>query len=320
MLAALAVWAATGDAAGISMLVLLSAVTLWSLRRPRLKMTESAIIVANLVTTRRIKWGDIAGFAYGEYRRSWCVEVDLVDGSKVPVRVLSDNLDTGGNPSERVSAAVADLRFKLEAHTGIRARPSKTVALGDGSTFDLESIAGSDVGVRRAKRRLRWLNVCMVALGLFFIGLGVGAVVDAAKRPHTYATLRDRGVLLSARFEGCGHVDRFDKNGKDDVCRLTVTYQGRTRKWVYRDDYPQFNQLGVGASIPVLLDPSHPTTVYTVHDVDTHDNAGVFSAYGLFGFGSVCAGIGLIAWLARNEFRTRRELRQIEELADIHAT
>jgi hypothetical protein len=104
VLAALAVWAATGDAAGISMLVLLSAVTLWSLRRPRLKMTESAIIVANLVTTRRIKWGDIAGFAYGEYRRSWCVEVDLVDGSKVPVRVLSDNLDTGGNPSERVSA------------------------------------------------------------------------------------------------------------------------------------------------------------------------------------------------------------------------
>jgi hypothetical protein len=318
VLAGVALWASTGDVFGISLLVLLLPLTVWSLRRPRLVVTDRGVTVANLLTTRRIKWSDITGLGYGEYRRSWCPQVELADGSKVPVRVLSDNLDTGGNPSERVSAIVAELRTRLEAHTGVRSTASHVLALDDGTSLDMEALAGSDVRARRVNRQLKWTFASVVILALFFIGFGISTAVDAAHRPHTYAQLRDHGVRRNARFDGCGHVDRFDKNSQDDVCRLTVSYQGHTRRWDYQDDYPQFDHLAVGARVPVLLDPNHPTTVYTVHDVETNDNAGIFSLTGLFGVGMSLAGVGILVWIARLMRRQRRDTREFEaELAAI---
>jgi hypothetical protein len=316
VLAGVALWASTGDAFGLSLLAVLAAITAWSLRRPRLVITERRITVANLLTTRRIRWADIAGFGYGEHGRAWCTEVELKDGSKVPVRVLSDNVETGGNPSERVSAIVADLRTRLEAHTGIRSTPSKAVALDDGTTVDPELIPAVSVRARRAGRQLKWTFGSMVVLGLFFIGLGISTIVDAGQRPHTYAVLRDHGVRLDARFAGCGHVDRFDKNERDDVCRLTVRYLGRTRTWDYQDDYPQFDHIAVGALVPVLLDPNHPATVFTVRDVDTNDNAGVFSITGLFGIGMVLAGAGIVIYLIRLALRMRRSSRRFDAELD----
>ena len=309
VLAGVAAWASTGDPFGLLMLVFLLAVTVWSLRRPRLAVTARGLTVANLLTSRRIKWQDIVGFGYGEHGRAWCAEVELRDGSKVPVRVLSDNLETGGNPSERVSAVVADLRARLEAQTGVRSATRKVLALADGTTLDPELAPAAAVRARHAERQQRWIFGTMVVLGLFVVGFGVRTTVEAAHRPHTYALLRERGIRLDARFEGCGHVDRFDKNPKDDVCRLTVTYLGRTRKWDYRDDYPQFDHLAVGAPVGVLLDPDHPSTVYTVHDVDTRQNAGVFSIIGLFGMGMVVAGSGLLLYLVTLARRFRRDSR-----------
>src|SRR5262249_8540831 len=113
-----------------------------------------------------------------------------------------------------------------------------------------------------------------------------------------------------------GHVDRFDKNRGDDVCRLSVTYRGETRRWDYQDDYPQFDHLEVGAPVPVLLDPNHPTTVYTVHDVDTNDNAGLVSLTGLVALVGVLIGLLMLGLSAWTTLKMRSDSRRLEaELA-----
>jgi hypothetical protein len=93
---------------------------------------ERGITIANLLRTRRFPWQDIAGFGYGKHGRAWCAEVELADGSKTPIRVLSDDLGTFGDPSERVSSVVADLRERLEAHAGRRSPAPRALALDDG--------------------------------------------------------------------------------------------------------------------------------------------------------------------------------------------
>ncbi len=52
----------------------------------------------------------------------------------------------------------------------------------------------------------------------------------------------------------------------------------------------------------MLLDPSHPTTVYTAHDVETDVNAGRFSAPVIFGVALAAFGAAIVAfvlWLRR---------------------
>jgi hypothetical protein len=149
--------------------------------------------------------------------------------------------------------------------------------------------------LRRARRELRWSRWSLVAVGVFVVGLGAAGIRDAVHRPHVYAHLRRDGVRLEARFEGCGSESRFDVPGRDTVCRLSVTYQGATRRWIYRDDYPQFDHVPTGGLVAVLLDPAHPTTVYTVHDVASNDNSGLVSVVGFFAIGLVAFGAVILA-------------------------
>jgi hypothetical protein len=56
--------------------------------------------------------------------------------------------------------------------------------------------------------------------------------------------------------------------------------------------------LGIGAPVPVLVDPAHPKTVFTVHDVEVDTNAG-WSVLAFFGvaLAMLCtAGLGAYWW------------------------
>jgi hypothetical protein len=315
VLVVLAVWglSSTGGPLPLGLAAIVLLVSVWVLRRPRLRVTEHAVTVANLFTTSRIPWSRIRGFSYGRHGRAWCVRVERTDGSLVPVRVLSDDVRAGGYSPEQTSEVVAKLRARLEAQTGIRDQ-GRMVDLGGGTALEVESLGGSDLAGRRIRRQLRAYIWGGIVLGLFFVGLGISSVLDAAQRPHVYGRLRSDGVRLAARFDGCGPVDRFDRTSQDSVCRLSVTYGGQTRRWDYGDDYPQFDHLAVGAPVPVLLDPAHPTTVFTVHDVATNDNSGMFSIVGLFGVGMIVLGVVCLAFTVWGRGRAGRPWRATESL------
>lgn len=74
------------------------------------------------------------------------------------------------------------------------------------------------------------------------------------------------------------------------------------------------------AAVPVLLDPDHPTTVFTVHDVDSNDNAGLVSFISLFGACMTLGGLAYLFFIARVGLRSRRRSRRHDaELAELRA-
>jgi hypothetical protein len=82
-----------------------------------------------------------------------------------------------------------------------------------------------------------------------------------------------------------------------------LRFDGRGRTWIYPENYAQFRTLRAGVAVPVLVDPTDPSTVYTVTDVEQGTNAGGADS-ALFWLGVAFVGIGLagvggFAWLFR---------------------
>jgi hypothetical protein len=149
-----------------------------------------------------------------------------------------------------------------------------------------------------------WPVLALALMSLFLIGSAIALIRDATtNQPRTYRQLRSHGVGLTAQFAGC--PNRLD-------CRLTLSYGGRSRTWKYGADYPQFDHLSVGAPVQVLLDPAHPNTVYTVHDVQTNNNTG--RGLASVGLGLIVFGL-LVLLLTFNMVRkSRRDSRKMERL------
>jgi hypothetical protein len=159
---------------------------------------------------------------------------------------------------------------------------------------------GSEESRYQARKRLRryvilWLSVC-----LFFVVYGAYTIWDSSYRlPHQYARLRAHGVRANATFRGC----MLPALSRVRRCRLSLRFEGRVRSWVYPENYPQFNGLRAGAAVPVFVDPSNPSTVYTVTDVEQGTNTGGAHS-GLFWLGVAfvaigLAGVGGFTWLFR---------------------
>jgi hypothetical protein len=108
--------------------------------------------------------------------------------------------------------------------------------------------------------------------------------------------LRHAGVRATATLVRC--APRLD-GGNGVGCRISLSYAGERRTWNYSENSRQFERLPTGAAIPVLVDPRHTATVFTVRDVEQETNAGIGSP--LLWFGVVLVGIGLagLVWLAR---------------------
>jgi hypothetical protein len=131
------------------------------------------------------------------------------------------------------------------------------------------------------------------------VGYGSFEAWDSYYRlPHRYADLRANGLPRMAKLVRCAPGIG---GGRGVGCRLSLRSGERLRTWNYPEDSAQFKRLAAGAPIPVLVDPSNSTIVYTVHDVDNRTNAGTSPVFwfgigvGLFGL----AGLALLLWLWR---------------------
>lgn len=148
-----------------------------------------------------------------------------------------------------------------------------------------------------ARKRLRFYVIVWVLVCLFFVVYGAFLAWDSYGRlPHTYARLRAHGVRTTAKLVECAPGIG---GGRGIGCRLSVRFGSLLRTWNYPEDSGQFRGLPVGSAIPVLVDPSNPKTIYTVHDVERRTNAGVTSP--VFWFGIILAAVGLagFSWLVR---------------------
>jgi hypothetical protein len=104
------------------------------------------------------------------------------------------------------------------------------------------------------------------------VGLGVhGLVTSFVTRPHAYDVLESRGVVRQATVVECR---AGLGGGHGSACKLSLTYGGSTRAWVYGENSAQFDGLARRASVEVLVDPLKPDTVYTRTDVAAGTNTG----------------------------------------------
>jgi hypothetical protein len=135
---------------------------------------------------------------------------------------------------------------------------------------------------RNWKRGLRFTLAFSVIGALIALGYAYDTL---ATRPAVYRDLRTRGVLTQARV----HCKRD--------CTLTYVYAGRTHENDYANDTSQFR----APFALVYVDPRHPSTMYTVRDVQFGTNAGfgvlsvfclVFAAF-LVGLAALC---GYVLW------------------------
>jgi hypothetical protein len=241
---------------------------LFVLRRPRLRVDSGGLTVVNLVRSRRVPWQEIAGFGYDT-----CLTIRRTDGSLVRAIVVNTNFRSGYSQA-RMDAIVADLQERLAA------------ANGTSVSRELERPARGSRNMGFRTTIVVWSVVCG-----FFLILGVVTAWNAAAGlPRTYSSLDAHGVHETATFAGCRVIDV-----REHECRLSLA--GRT--WKYSEDYPQFSGLGLGAPVDVLVDPKHPATVYTAHDVALRYDAG-FGPLAIFGIVLAVAGflgLAFLLWL-----------------------
>jgi hypothetical protein len=262
----------------IGLVVFAGLTVLFLLRRPRLRVDSRGLIVANLARTYRIPWTDIEGFGYGSEGAVPCLTIHRRDGTVVKAAVVTDDFKTGYS-SSRVEEMIEDLQDRL--------------ALATGTEVDRRLEAPRRPGVEPRTRSLsrRVQVMAPLLVWVFLLVFGIVITVNATSNlPHTYSYLRSHGVPATATFAGC-RVTGI----RDHQCRLTLTYLDRARTWTYSEDYSQFDRLPFGAPVAVLVDPRHPGTVYTAHDVETRFNAGlgplailgiVFAIVGTLGLGA----------------------------------
>lgn len=284
LLTALAARSHGANGLAITLAVIAVLVAAFVLRRPHLRVDSDGLVVVNLVHTYRVPWGEIARFGFDTTASTPCLTIRRTDGSVVHAVVVNDNYRSGYSTAQ-VDAITADLQDRLAA------------ANGNAVSREVDTPASR----QRVRSRLTivvWSLVC-----LFFLILGTVSAWNAAiGLPRTYSHLEAHGVRETATFAGCRVVDV-----RQNECRLTLS--GRT--WTYSKDYPQFNGLTAGAPVAVLVDPKHPTTVYTAHDVTVRYNAGfgplavlgvVFAVLGFLGL-AFLLWLQHLAAVARSRFR-----------------
>jgi hypothetical protein len=120
------------------------------------------------------------------------------------------------------------------------------------------------------------LRFCVGLLGVVALGMFIAAATAIVERPRTYRALADHGVpTLATAF--CG----------GDGCELTYSFAGRRYSNDYSRDLTQFCRCP--AATPVLVDPSHPATMFTVRDVQRGTNAGL----GVYSIATMLIGLAL---------------------------
>ena len=246
--------------------------------RPSLTIAPEGLIVSNMLA-RRYLWDDIADVE--DYPRLYgsALRLALRDGShKYAWAVMSGKGRFGADWIDQTIARVR-ARWQLEA-----APPPPSL---DRSPY------------LPPKQKSFWARGTseiwiVLALMVFFIGFGAYITWDAVSaRPAVYETLEGRGVKADARVDY--HEVGF--SGDDDYYSLTVTFRGSSYSTRYHNNYPQFESVRPGGTVPALVDPENPEVIYTVTDVREGTNAG-FGVLAVFGIAMTIGGIyGLVYFI-----------------------
>jgi hypothetical protein len=128
-----------------------------------------------------------------------------------------------------------------------------------------------------------WLGAALAALG-YGASLTWGSVVTL---PGTYAHLRSAGVHVPGRFVDCQRYMGSGRVNRGLQCDISFTLEGVEHTFGYS------GSTAGGNDVTVLVDPHHPTTAYTSHDVEYETNAG-WGRRAFFGLGIVIFGVLLI--------------------------
>jgi hypothetical protein len=145
---------------------------------------------------------------------------------------------------------------------------------------------------------------------LFFVGFGLHTMWQSTVTlPRQYDRLEAQGVPATATVDEC--APRLG-GGRGVACRVTMTFNGSSRTWVYPENSHQFEILPAGSSVAMLVDPRDIHDAYTVTDVSARTNAGfgIVAGVGAFFAAVGVAGFAFMAWL---RLRTRR-LRVLDDV------
>lgn len=158
----------------------------------------------------------------------------------------------------------------------------------------MSAVRGYGSGVARKGAPL-WSYLPAVALvAVFCLGYGAHLLwTGVYVLPRTYDVLARAGVPVSLSVDRCAPGLG---GGHGLACDVAVTYDGAHHEWVYPYEVHQFTPYTPGETVPALLDPHHPGTVYTVRNVEDRWGAGLVSVNGLLGAGIEVFGL-VFAWL-----------------------
>ena len=159
-----------------------------------------------------------------------------------------------------------------------------------------------------------WSYVSTVLLlALFLLGFGAHLLWTGAwVLPRTYDRLARAGLPVNLVVDRCAPGLG---GGHGLACDVSLTYAGAHHEWVYPYEVGQFAPYQPGETVPALLDPRHPDTVYTVRNVEDRWGAGLVSVNGFLGVGTELFGLAF-AWLLWALWRRLRRPATVSTGAD----
>lgn len=164
----------------------------------------------------------------------------------------------------------------------------------------------------RGRRAWPITFVVLPLLAIFFVALGVHIVYDSAYGlGRRYDVLRQRGVQVDGQVVTCAPGIG---GGRGVGCRVRLVYGSSTRTWNYPENTSQFERTPPGSPVQMLVDPQHPSTAYTVRDVEDRTNAGTGPLLGL-GVVYVVVGLAGLLWSVRLVHRLRHRPPGVDGLS-----
>lgn len=270
----------------------LSLVSTGPLRRTfgpaRIAMPDGADLIAT--GAARLHVVDPAAFVVSPWAR-WAPALSGV----VAVAVREAALEVGVDPRLQPSVIGDDARRRiapyLEQDGVVIDSIDVTVATATPAVLAaIERVSTRVSGRSRWKRR--YYNGVVAALAVFFVGLGTWAIVDdLLLRPTEYAHLTSVGVPGRVTVTICTR----------SVCEGDYTYSGAA----YHGRIPDTSGRPPGTTMPILIDPSNPSTFFPTEYVRAGRNAGL-SPVLFFGIAMIALGIGFPVSMLRFQRKLHR--------------
>lgn len=127
-------------------------------------------------------------------------------------------------------------------------------------TWDQRWLQGTRAAQFPRPTRLALMGLVALCIATLLAGGVFLLVHNLVIVPGAYEKLSSSGAQVTGVVTSC-------RNARGRVCDVTYTYRGQIYTVVYGQHTDQFGS--AGSSVPLLVDPSDPTTVFTQQDVQT---------------------------------------------------